>query len=104
MLTSPESPKNSIDFTRRVGDGDDREARNATLAPSVGGARRLAPAARTTVTMRRTMTVIHGRTVTNQTHLFEYAGFICIAEFITRNELGAYFRFEDCDNGVSVGT
>ena len=43
--------------------------RNATSAPSVGGARNVTPAASTTVTTRRTISVMYGRTVTSQLSL-----------------------------------
>ena len=82
MLISPESPKNSsiscVAFAIACPGG-----RKATLAPSVGGARRFAPAARKTVAMSRTMIVIQGRTVTTRL-IFSSARFICNAQFNTR--------------------
>ena len=42
---------------------------SATDAPSVGGARRVAPMASTTVMSTRTPIVIHGRAVTNRLNL-----------------------------------
>ena len=42
---------------------------SATDAPSVGGARRVAPMASTTVTRTRTPIVIHGRAVTSRLNL-----------------------------------
>ena len=64
-LKSPESPKSSsISLTASATAWPG--GRNATSAPSVGGARRVAPAPSTTVTTRRTAIVTYGRAVTSR--------------------------------------
>ena len=64
-LTSPDSPKNSSSSSTAVAMALPG-GRNATEAPSTGGRRRVAPAASTTVTSRRTMMVMYGRAVTSR--------------------------------------
>ena len=65
ILTSLESPKNSSISCVAVAMACPG-GRNATSAPSVGGARNVAPVAIRTVMTRRTMSVTYGRAVTSQ--------------------------------------
>ena len=75
-ITSPESPNRSSISCVASAMGWPG-GRKATLAPSVGGRRCAVPITITTVTMRRTRRVSHGRTVTSRLSLPSMLFMVC---------------------------